>query len=130
MPTSGQQSIVNARKNNGTDVVTTEWAIFNSFASNIWPTLASLMLVSYSGYPTTSMTYTLINSRHAIWNGLVTTFTTSISVRYSVFGTRTSGSIVVANCTSCNSSAVIVRPCSGTAGHNYGGFYWEIMQIF
>jgi hypothetical protein len=128
MPTSGQQSIVNAQQNNCTGVVMTEWAAYHLTIGQ-WATLSSLVLATRTGGSTLAMSFTLVNSGHPIWNSLATSFTASVTLGYSTLNTPNNGSIIVANCTTCGTSAVIVRPYSGTngrivqiahAGH-YGG---------
>jgi hypothetical protein len=73
------------------------------------------------------MDYTLINSRHPIWSGLATTFNRSVSIVYSRLGNVTNGSIIIANCASCNTPGGIAHPQSGTAGRrvqiNHAGHY-------
>jgi hypothetical protein len=73
------------------------------------------------------MDFTLISSEHPIWNGLATTFNTSMTIAYSRLGNVTSGSIIITNCTRCTTPAVIVSPQSGTAERsvkiNHAGHY-------
>jgi hypothetical protein len=115
MPTSGQQSIVNAQQNNGTGIVMTEWGAYQVLSGR-WTILSSLLLALRASGGTVSMSYTLVNSGHPIWNGLATSFTTSVTLGYSTFSTLNSGSIIIANCTAIGTPAVIVRPSFGTAG--------------
>jgi len=133
MPVAGQQSIVNAQQNNCIGVVLTEWAAY--FVSNgMWSVLSSLLLASRTSGATTSMTFTLINNGHPIWNGLATSFNTSVTLGYSTLGTPNSGNTVIANCTVCGTAVVIVRPSLGAAGrivqiahaghYSGGGFNW------
>jgi len=133
MPIAGQQSIVNAQQNNRIGVVLTEWAAY--FVLNgKWSVLSSLLLASRITGVTGSMTFTLINNGHPIWNGLATSFSTSVKLGYSTLGTPKSGNTVIANCAVCGTSVVIVRPSLGAAGrivqiahaghYSSGGFYW------
>jgi hypothetical protein len=134
MQTAGQQSIFNAQQNNGTGVIITEWAA-DLVLNGYWNILYPLLLASrISGY-TTTMSYTLVNSGHSIWNGLATSFTTNVTLGYSTLNTPITTSIIVANCPICgNTPGVIVRPILGTAGrivqinhaghYSYGGFNW------
>ncbi len=134
MPTSGQQSIVNAQQYNGTGVVMTEWAAYQVLSGR-WVILSSLLLATRVSGFTTTMSFTLIVSGHPIWNGLATSFSTSVTLGYSSLATPKSGSTIIANCTNCNTAGVIIYPCSGTtgrivqiahAGHYTSGFYWGI----
>ena len=115
MPISGQQSIMKAQKNNSTGVVMTEWGPY-IISVNKWYTLSPLLLASHLNYTKGAMSHILVSSSHPIWNGLPTSFNTSVTVGYGKLGILTSGSIVIANCTVCGTPAVIVRPSSGTAG--------------
>jgi hypothetical protein len=115
MPISGQQAIVNAQQNSGTGVVITELAS-SQVSQGKWTTLSSIMLATrITGY-LQFMDFTLTNSGHPIWNGLPTTFNTSVQIVYAQLNSPGPGSILIANCTRCNSPGVIVHPKSGTAG--------------
>ncbi|CAF1515129.1 unnamed protein product, partial [Adineta steineri] len=133
MPLAGQQSILNAWQNNGTGVVMTEWAAFHVLNGQ-WSVLSSLLLATRITGVTTTMSFTLINSGHPIWNGLATSFSTSVTLGYSTLNTPKVGTTIIANCTVCGTPAVIVAPSSGTAGrivqiahaghYNTGTFNW------
>ncbi len=115
MPISGQQSIVNAQQSSDTGVVITELGA-SQVSQGKWTTLSSIMLATrITGY-LAFMDFTLTNSGHPIWNGLPTTFNTSVQICYSQLNSPGPGSIVIANCTRCNAPGVIVHPQSGTAG--------------
>jgi hypothetical protein len=133
MSVAGQQSIVNAQQNNCTGVVLTEWAAY--FVLNKkWSVLSSLLLASRISGFNASMTFNLINNGHPIWNGLATSFSTSVRLGYSTLRTPNSGNTVIANCAVCGTPVVIVRPSLGAAGRivqiahagHYirGGFNW------
>ena len=115
MPTSGQQAIVNAQQNSGTGVVITEWAGYQ-VQSGRWTILSSLLLASRVTGATATMSYNLVSSGHPIWNGLASSFSTSVTFGYSTLNTPNSGSVIIANCGSCGTSAVIAQPSSGNAG--------------
>jgi hypothetical protein len=116
MPISGQKPIVNAQQNSGTGILMTEFAA-SQVAFGKWTTLSTLLLASYLSSTITIIDCTLANSGHPIWNGLATTFNTSVSLAYNRSGNVTSGSIIITNCTRCTTPAVIVSPQSATAGH-------------
>ena len=62
------------------------------------------------------MTFNLVNIGHPIWTGLPTSFNSSVSLGYGIYNTLTGGSVIVANCSSCNSPAVVIRSSSGSIG--------------
>ncbi len=115
MPITGQQSIVNAQQNNDTGVVMTEWAGYQ-VANGRWSILSSLLLATITTTSTGTLSYTLVNSEYPIWNGLATSFTTSVTFGYSILNTPTVGSVIIANCTSCSTAAVIARHSGGSVG--------------
>jgi hypothetical protein len=115
MPLSGQQSILNAQQNNGTGVVMTEWAAYHVLNGR-WSTLSSLLLATRITGITATMSYTLVNSGHPIWNSLATSFSTTVTFGYSTLNALKNGSIIIANCPTCGTPAVIVRPGLGRAG--------------
>ena len=133
MPISGQQAIVNAQQTSGTGVVMTEWAAFQVLGGR-WTTLSSLLLATRASGITANMSYTLVNSGHPIWNGLATSFSTSVTFAYSTLNTTAIGTTIIANCTSFGTPAVVVLPSSGSAGrivqiahaghYSTGAFNW------
>ena len=115
MPISGQQSIVNAQQRSGTGVVITELGA-SQVSGGKWTILSSIMLATWLSGTLAVMDFALINSGHPIWNGLATTFNTSVAIVYSRLSTPINGSIIIANCTRCTTPAVIVYPQSGSSG--------------
>ena len=116
MPTSGQQSILNAQQNCITGVVMTEFAAFQ-VSNGKWTTLSPLILAPYvSGTAGTAMDFNLLYAGHPIWTGLANSFNTSVTIAYQRLGTPISGTVIVANCSICNSNSVFTYPQSGTAG--------------
>jgi hypothetical protein len=109
MPSSGQQSIVNAQQNNGTGIVMTEWAAYHVLSSR-WTILSSLLLAPRQTGIAKVMSFSLVNNGHPIWTGLPSSFTSTGTISYSELGPPTNGSTVIANCVVCGGPAVIVRP--------------------
>ncbi|UJR19919.1 hypothetical protein I4U23_023051 [Adineta vaga] len=115
MPISGQQSILNAQGNNGTGVVMTEWKAFQVFNEK--------MICFVSSY------ISIMNI------SLLTSFTTSVTLSYSLLDTPKNDTMTVATCTNGGGRAVIVTSYLGTAGriiqiaytshYKLGTFNWE-----
>lgn len=115
MPISGQQSIVNAQKTSGTGVVMTEWAAYQ-VSNGRWSILSSLLLATLTTTSSGYVSYTLIIPAHPIWTGVANSFSTSVTITFARLNTPTTGSIIIANCSSCSSAAVIARHFGGTIG--------------
>jgi hypothetical protein len=130
MPVAGQNAIATAQAA-GTGVVFTELAAYS--AQNYWTSLDPLVLFSYGTFhSTTPVTWTLTSSGHPIWDGLSTSFSTSISSHIS--GTLATGAVSIATMTISGvtyGNAVVVRDNGGgrivhiahTAGYSNTTWY-------
>ncbi len=115
MPSAGQTGIVNAvGAGTGTGLIFTEWAAYNATV-NVYATLDTLLCYARSSGTTSTLTFTLTASGHPIWNGLATSFTTSVSLGANVSSTTlNSGATQIATCTECGTFGVAVRDPSST----------------
>jgi hypothetical protein len=115
MPSAGQTAIVNAvGAGTGTGVIFTEWAAYNQTVG-VYTTLANLLCFTRSSGNSTALTFTLTSTGHPIWNGLSTTFTTTVSLGVNVSGTTlNSGATQIASCSQCGTFGVAVRDPSTT----------------
>jgi len=114
MPSAGQTAIVNAvGASTGTGVIFTEWAAYNDTVG-VYTTLFPLLCYTRSSGTTSTLTFTLTQTGHPIWNGLPTTFTTTTSLGANISGTLQTGAIQIASCTQCGTYGVAVRDPSST----------------
>ena len=114
MPSAGQTAIVNAvAAGTGTGVIFTEWAAYNNTVS-VYTTLEPLLCFSRSSGTTSTLTFTLTSSGHPIWNGLSTTFTTTVTLGANISGTLASGATEIASCSQCGTYGVAVKDPAST----------------
>jgi hypothetical protein len=114
MPVAGQTGIKNAvGASTGTGVIFTEWAAYQVSIS-LYTTLAPLLCYSRASGNTSALTFTLTSSGHPIWNGLSTTFTTSLTLGSNISGTLASGCTEIASCTQCGTYGVAAANPSST----------------
>jgi hypothetical protein len=131
MPAGGQTSIANAVAGSAlTGVIFTEWAAYEVLYSK-YTTLAPLLCFTRSSGTTSTLTFSLVQTGHPIWNGLATSFTTSVTLGANISGTLNSGATEIASCTQCGTYGVAVRDPSSTGrvvqiahAAAYSGYAW------
>ena len=114
MPSAGQTAIVNAvGASTLTGVIFTEWAAYENTVSQ-YLTLEPLLCFSRSSGTTSTLTFSLVQTGHPIWNGLPTSFTTTVSLGANISGVLASGATEVASCTQCGTYGVAVKDPAST----------------
>ncbi len=114
MPSAGQTAIVNqVGASTTTGVIFTEWAAYQVSIS-LYTTLAPLLCFSRSSGITSTLTFSLVATGHPIWNGLASSFTTSVTLGANISGTLASGATEIAGCTQCGTYGVAAKDPGGT----------------
>jgi hypothetical protein len=99
MVQTGQDSIVAAHAT-GTGYLTNEWASYQH-ENGRSTSLAPLTLLSYETSTSSTTTFTLTSSGHPIWDGLASSFATTVSVGLTYSQLINSG-VKIASCSGCD----------------------------
>jgi hypothetical protein len=108
MPLAGQQNVLAAVNSGATGLIETEWVAYELTTSH-YQTYAPLVLFTRASGTTMTLTFTLTQAGHPIWNGLPNSFTTSLSLGANISGTLQNGAVQIAGCTQCGTVGVAAR---------------------
>lgn len=131
MPSAGQSAITTqVGASTATGVIFTEWAAYQVLNGR-YTTLSPLLCFTRSSGITSTLTFTLTATGHPIWNGLASSFTTSVTLGGNISGTLQTGATEIASCSQCGTYGVAARDPTGTGrvvqiahAAAYGGYAW------